>query len=131
MSANLLEEHAKSKEGLPSTWRAFRWECLPHDGTHEPIYYALTGAVCEAVIQRGKNKGRAAWAKRDKRTQRTVNISVHEHREWLAAWEQRTGKCSECIGSGKTLASAGINGVTYRECHKCHGTGHKPSSTPK
>jgi hypothetical protein len=77
----------------------------------------------------GKNKGYPNWQKRDKTTEKTFIVSVKDHEKWCGAWQKKTNKCAECVGTGKTIASCGANGTTYRECFKCKGTG-TPNLTP-
>jgi DnaJ-class molecular chaperone len=45
---------------------------------------------------------------------------VNQARIW---WENETGLCSHCGGSGQQVRSTGIHGTTYRECGACEGTG--------
>lgn len=40
------------------------------------------------------------------------------------AYEERTGRCGECLGVGQIIAGVSReNGASYRECPKCKGTG--------
>jgi len=45
---------------------------------------------------------------------------VNQARIW---WENETGLCSHCGGSGQQVRSTGIHGTTYRKCGACEGTG--------
>lgn len=118
----LIEEHAREKCGAGETWRMFRWECFPHGG--EPIYQSVTGAVCEHHFLRGPRKGQTNWQKRDARTEQTVNITVVDHDKWVKDWQSRTGKCSECVGTGEVFKRWSLKtGTEFSQCHKCKGTG--------
>lgn len=113
----LLETHARELAGASEKWSAYEYQCLPPGG--ETKCYRLKGAVAPL-----KKSGKAHdWRKKDKATVKEVWITVVEHQEWLKAWEKKTGKCTNCEGEGKTLASASIHGCTYRECSQCKGTG--------
>ena len=117
--ATLLDEHAREKGGHPADWHVFRYECQPPGG--ETIFYALTGMVAPP-LSRGPMKGRPNWKRGDRDTEAKVYIKVEEHREWLAAWEARTGLCSECAGAGEEMASwSRDNGTVMRPCRKCKG----------
>ena len=117
----LMETHAREKANMQPEWRAYKWKCYPQDAS-ETIYYEITG-ITAPLKTKGVNKGRPNWDKGDKTTLRIVNILVDEHDNWVNEWEKRTGKCSECTGSGKTIKSSGIEGTTYRTCKRCNGTG--------
>jgi DnaJ-class molecular chaperone len=52
-----------------------------------------------------------------------VVITVDEVRQTRIRWENETGMCSHCGGSGQQVKSTGISGTTYRECISCDGTG--------
>lgn len=124
---DLFCEHAKEKANAPHNWDVFSWACHPTDGT-EVIYYQIKGAVCEAVKTRGPNKGQKDWSKRDRSTERTVNITVREHSEWKQQWSARTGKCNRCTGTGETLLRMSVDdGALYKPCPKCLGTGTNES----
>jgi hypothetical protein len=115
---DLYTEHAKEKCNLPNRWRAYKWECFPK--REDTIYVAITGAVCEHL----KPNGETNWKKRDKATERTVNLVLVEHESWKRGWEQKNSMCSDCIGSGQVMASWSVKeGLKTRPCRKCSGTG--------
>lgn len=110
--------------GVPANWRWFSVEWIglkPHD------VLLLKGAVPGAVFTRGKNKGKPNPAKyTDKRE---LIITRSDLSATKARWEAETGKCSNCYGEGKTVASAHADGTrTYRGCNRCHETGLTPST---
>lgn len=122
---DLYCEHAKEKANLPSNWHIFKWECFPHGGD-ETIYVAVTGAVCEH-FKTVENTQVRDWKRRDKNTERTVNLPCAEHEAWKSQWEVRTNKCSRCTGTGEVLQSWSVrDGAKTRVCPKCNGT-----KTPK
>lgn len=119
---DLYQVHAIEKERLPSNWRVFRWEAFPKSGRGDCIYIAVTGAVCEYQYLKGKRKGHTNWHKRDAKTEVTVNLPVADHNAWKLEWEKRTGKCSNCTGTGEVMESWNVNtGTKYRTCPKCKG----------
>lgn len=120
---DLYCEHAKEKGKLPANWRVYQWSCMPKDGS-EVMYYAISGAVCEAVKKRGKHKGWPDWTKCDRSTEKTINLGVAEHANWKQEWSKRTGKCLRCTGTGRVLVSVHVtHGAKYRPCPDCNATG--------
>lgn len=112
----MLPEHAREKAGMPPEWHWFNMRCMPP--SNEPvIYFEITGAVAP-MKTRGKDAGRAHnWRKLDKSTLRTVCITPKEHDDWKRAWEKKTGKCSECQGTGQIMAGwSKVYGTKYRPC---------------
>ena len=73
------------------------------------------------TYSRGPRKGRPKWP-RLAELQRVV-ITMDEVRQARIRWENETGLCSHCGGSGQQVKSTGISGTTYRECISCDGTG--------
>lgn len=119
---DLLEECAREKVGMGADWKIFRMECLPHHPQPTELVSAV-GAVVP-LATRGKRKGRPDWNKMDKSTVRTAYITLKEHAEWIGQWEKRTGKCSQCEGSGQEFAGCSVERGTWtRPCAKCGATG--------
>lgn len=114
--------HSRERFKLSDTWNIYHWEVFPK-GQDRYIYYQFTGMV--APPKKGK-PGQYAWRRGDKSTERTVVITIDEHKAWLIEWERKTGKCHECQGSKEVMASCGVNGITYRTCPRCKGTGEPP-----
>lgn len=115
----LLEVHAREKAHMTENWEVFRYECFPHMGKESTRYFELEGAVAPR-----KGNGRPNWKKRDRATQKIIVITIEEHDIWKKEWEIKTGKCSECEGKGEVLESISVyDGVKYRNCNKCLGTG--------
>ena len=86
-------------------------------------YFEVTGAVYETEFKRGPRKGEINFQKPEPGTECTVVLPKIEYQEWLEKWELDTGFCSQCSGSGFTLASGGASGTFYRKCNKCGGSG--------
>lgn len=118
--------HAREKFNLPVDWQIYRWEAKSHDT--KDAYLIVTGAVCTEVYKSGKYKGTKNWDKRDRSTEAVVSLRLDEHRDWLLQWERRTGKCSECCGSGQSWRGwHHIKGNTFKPCKRCDATGRAPS----
>lgn len=124
---NLYEEHAREKAGMPPEWQLFRWECFPK--TADPgefLYVEVTGAVALQKFTKGRRKGQPNWGKSSSR--KLVVLPCADHEQWCAAWEQSTGKCQECVGTGEVFAGWSVDsGVRFRPCRKCTATGKAPS----
>jgi hypothetical protein len=116
-------EHCKAlRPTLPLDWKAFRFICVHESGDQRGpvIGISVTGAECTATHSDGSTN----WDERGPAT--TVVLDINAHKQFKLDWEQRTGNCYECQGSGQTMASCGINGTTYRTCVRCSGSGKKP-----
>ena len=120
MRMNLLSEHARELLKAAPEWEAYSIELLPH-APQKATVIRVQGVVAPLM-----SNGRRNWRKGDKSTRAETYIPIADHMAWLRAWEQRTGKCWECEGTGRTLKSAGPAGTFYRPCAKCAGTG-KPT----
>jgi hypothetical protein len=100
----------------------FRWEVLPHRG--EAFYFELTGCFPPPVVKCGPNAGHPNWKRRDRSTEKVIRFSLSDHAAWICSWEQATGKCSECVGTGSVFASwSRDTGTCERPCKRCRGTG--------
>lgn len=97
----------------------------------EPWFYqAVEGGLIikggvPTLVTRGKTKGRRRWNTKESQT---VVVSDDDLTQEKARYEDETGKCAECYGEGKTIASASADGSrTYRNCKKCNATGAVPN----
>ena len=107
---------ARHVHGLPNDWQPRTYSALDRC-----LGYELRGSVPIGTYSRGPRKGRPKWP-RLAELQRVV-ITMDEVRQARIRWENETGLCSHCGGSGQQVKSTGISGTTYRECISCDGTG--------
>ncbi len=118
----LLEEHARELANGAPEWGFYRIECL-RDNDRELIAAKIVGAVAPPKT-RGKYKGQPNWRKMDKTTRRTVYITPVQNDVWCKLWEEKTGKCRECTGSGETFSGWSVrDGTRTRVCSRCGGNG--------
>ena len=107
---------ARRVHNLPDDWTPRIYGCLDRS-----LGFYLRGAVPIGTYSRGPRKGRPKFPPLGK-LERFV-ITAEEVQRTRIEWENETGLCSHCGGSGQQVASTGINGTTYRECVACDGTG--------
>ena len=107
---------ARRVHGLPDDWQPRIYGCLDRG-----LGFYLRGAVPIGTISRGPRKGRLKWPPLGQ-LQKVV-ITPDEVRQTRIQWENETGLCSYCGGSGQQVKSVGINGTTYRTCISCDGSG--------
>ena len=121
MNLRIIEAHLRKQNGLPDDFHFYHWECFPH-GRQITLYIELTGCRCP-LKTRGEWKGRPNFKKRERGSDQKFTVLTSEIEQIESDYEQETGKCRQCEGVGKTVASFGISGTTYRECSRCKGTG--------
>lgn len=128
---DLYTLHAREILGMPDTWQAYRWECLPKpkpDQPHQVHTYKIVGAVAP-LLTKGARVGTPNWKQLDKATEREAYFTPAQHDAWCAAWEHHTGQCRTCTGDGTVLVSWSVTqGQTTRACPRCHGTGQAAPS---
>ena len=107
---------ARRVHNLPDDWTPRIYGCLDRN-----LGFYLRGAVPIGTYSRGPRKGRPKFPPLGK-LERVV-ITAEEVQRTRIKWENETGLCSHCGGSGQQVKSTGINGTTYRECVACDGTG--------
>jgi hypothetical protein len=112
---------ARKVHNLPDEWQPRIYGCLDRGLTAEHSGFYLRGAVPIGTYSRGPRKGRPKWPPLGQ-LQRVV-ITADEVKQARIQWENETGLCSHCGGSGQQVKSVGIDGTTYRECGACGGTG--------
>lgn len=110
-----IHEALRRKHGLPEDFCFFRWEVIEGG-------LLIEGGVFPAV-KTGPRKGLPNYRKGS--GMRKFLVSDEEGKAMEAEYEAATGKCVDCRGTGKTVASIGVNGTTYRECRRCGGSGRK------
>ena len=120
MLMTLEDLHARQKIAMPEEWHPFRYEAI------DPDVMMITGMVAPPLL-RGKYKGRPNFRKGDRTTQRKVAFTLDEHYRFQLRWEAEHAKCANCLGHGKTVKSAHVDGSrTYRTCDRCNGSGSPP-----
>ena len=108
---------ARKVHNLPDNWEPVVYGCLDRG-----LGYYLIGAVPVGTFSRGSRKGRPKFPPKNQ-LQRVV-ITAAEKKQAQMEWENTTGLCSCCGGSGKQVKSISITeGATYRDCVACNGTG--------
>lgn len=107
---------ARHVHGLPHDWLPRIYSALDRG-----LGFELRGSVPIGTYSRGPRKGRPKWP-RLAELQRVV-VTADEVRQARIQWENETGMCSHCGGSGQQVQSIGISGTTYRQCIACDGTG--------
>lgn len=128
MILKIVEEHLRKQHGLPEDFHFFRWACFPQGiGMDQPVlYYELEGGRCP-LLTRGENRGSPNWRKLWEK--RKFVVKTEEADAWADAWERQTGKCARCHGSGQVTKSVNREGVVYRACPDCSGTGLSQNAT--
>lgn len=114
---DFINETAKRCHGKPDDWR---WYSL--DAHNKPPgFFEVIGSVPVGKYRSGKRKGRPKW---DRKIAETVWMKWDDLKETKRLWGIETGKCPECLGTGKQVKSVSVvDGTTYRPCGDCDGTG--------
>lgn len=131
MQINLYTEHARELLKMPQAWEAYSFEVMPEEFHMHSLaalppgsVICITGAVMP-LITRGEHEGHPNWRKRDRSTDRKAYFTFAEHEAWKLAWEEKTGKCSHCVGEGRTVTRFSATAVTHQGCTRCGGTGKR------
>jgi hypothetical protein len=83
----------------------------------------VTGAVYPAIT-RGPRKGQPNFRKPQPGTEQTLCAVLADMDAWQDDWEQSTGKCKTCIGSGQEWRGwSAEHGDRFATCHRCDGSG--------
>lgn len=123
MKLSVIERRLRAGHSLPQSFLFYKWECFP-DGRNT-IYVQFTGAVVEHVYKSGPRKGKPNFNKATQ--QQEFHVTVEQGLNWEQEYEQETGNCVQCEGTGQTIKSVGKDGATNRPCSRCAGSGQKPS----
>lgn len=77
---------------------------------------------CERkIISRGKNKDKFKY---DKKNVRRVIVTAEEIAAIEKEYQENTGLCVRCLGSGQVFASWSVDdGKKYKPCKICSGSG--------
>jgi len=116
---SLIPHHLSSvairKRGVPG-WEPYRWAVVGSDTV------AVTGGI-PRLLTRGPRKGQKTW---DGPGQ-TEYVTRAEQDAEFVRYENDTGRCGECFGSGEKLKSwHHIDGATYMPCPRCNGSKEAP-----
>ena len=101
------------------------WRWCELDGHDKPEDFILVrGAIPVGEYKSGKKKGRTKWPKE----LQTIWLRRREMDQVACDWEQETGKCHRCDGSGQECCGWSVkDGKSYRQCSRCGGVG-KPET---
>ena len=127
---NLVAEYLRERDGLPSDWVYVTMKVLDHVGKNPKDWQFVQyeGAVYPHLITRGPRKGQPNFRKPEPGTQRVCVVDQHAFDAWIPSWEERTGKCSKCDGSGQAWAGwSAASGTKFRPCPRCNETGKPPA----
>lgn len=115
-------EYVREVMHLPSGWRISSWRAVSGGVDVE-------GACYPKVKTRGKYKGETDWRVTTPGTSIKMTVLAARFAEWSAAWENRTGLCSKCSGSGEVFASwHHEHGTKMKTCFRCGGSGIRPTA---
>jgi len=121
----LLDEHARELVRGAPDWHAYRWELIGGTATEPAKLIRVDGAVAPPLT-RGADAGTPDWSRIDRETVRTAYFTPAEHQDWCRRWEENTGKCAHCVGTGLILVAwthSQPPEAVYRPCSNCQGTG--------
>ena len=104
--------------GMPEGWT---WRVL--DGYKKPPGYTeVKGAAPIGKYTRGPRKGEPKWPKAE--VYDILWIKDSEFDETKRLWEEETGKCSTCYGTGQEhVGWSKAEGSKHKPCEKCNATG--------
>lgn len=112
---------ARHRHGLPPTWQWRQIESL--DGG----FIQLSGSIPIGNYQSGPRKGRPKFPA--KSIYQRVIITRDDVADARRRWEDETGLCSWCGGTGQEIAgTSAATGTKYRTCRACGGTGKAKTS---
>lgn len=121
---NWYETIARQKLGMPPEWRMSRWEA--HGQLEDPMIEVQGGVY--PPIARGPNKGKPNWRKPVLGTKLATWISPAEERAFKQKWQEQSGKCWVCYGTGEQWAGwHHQEGHSYKPCRTCCATGKPPA----
>jgi hypothetical protein len=115
-------EFCKERYGCAPEWQVARWEAKGDiSNPNAPGNFVLvTGAVYPDRITKGKGKGRINYKVKQPGTEREFPILDCDLKQFKLEWQERTGKCHTCYGTGLQWDGWDhIKGSSYRACSKC------------
>lgn len=111
INAAHLESAARRKLGASADWKAYRYEVISD--------CVLVAGMVPAGYTK---KGRPKWKGQGQRTVLTPGEIEAE----VARYEETTGNCSKCIGTGQVFKSwSQAEGLKTVDCPACGATGKK------
>jgi hypothetical protein len=113
---DLFNLTARRVHDMPEGWRWFSLDSYnkPED------FIEVKGAIPCGVITRGPRKGSPKWPKEYD----TLWIRRRDMDRVALEWEQETGKCYKCEGTGQEFAGWSTDkGSRTRECSRCTASG--------
>lgn len=120
------EQFLIERMGLPPEWQAYQWEALGEPGNATGV--RLSGGVFRHTIQRGPRKGRTDYGKPEPFSEVTATVSLVEYETWQRKWQNETGLCFECEGTGVVFAGWDHKkGTRHRGCGACGASGNAPA----
>lgn len=109
---NGYELAARAILGKDDRWEVYAWEVVG------PDCVKVTGGVVSRVTK----SGRRQWSGKGD----VVVVSDATRDKALRAWEESTGSCSTCGGSGREYTGWSRDlGYRYRTCTRCDGNGKR------
>jgi len=120
MNLDTIEERLRTDYELPGDFVFWKWRCFPETG--RTIYVEFTGGRCP-LVKRGRRAGKPNYLRASDR--RVFNVPVQEADQWEREYEEATGSCRHCRGSGQRLSRIDLvkHATEYRECYDCRGSG--------
>lgn len=116
------DQAVKEIYSLPAEWESVRWQRKGHEPND---FVEVEGGVFREKIQRGARKGKTDYKKPEPGTSATLSLSRKAWDAWKQAWEQATGLCSRCSGSGWAVTGwHHQKGTASRKCTACDGNGN-------
>lgn len=110
-----VERVGMRKLGDPEGFAFFKFTALA-DGT-----ILMVGGKYR-LLKSGKRKGERTW--NGCGGEQTIAVAPSEVKQEEERYSAETGKCSRCLGEGKTFASwSATDGVKHRACSACSGSG--------
>lgn len=119
MSFDLAEWWLKYRGLIIQTAKVTGMQCMPEYG--EPIYIEIASVESVPNFTRGPRKGKPNYSNAKGKQRHAVQIDQIE--QIRGTYELSTGKCVDCFGSGKTIASISSGSATYKPCMRCSGSG--------
>lgn len=110
----MLEEYAREKLGKTQKWEQYNWRVLGDDDFR---YAVIEGCIPDVDLL-----GEQDWSRRVDHG--VIAVTMVDLVAWMKAWQERTGLCAECHGTGEVFASWDYEaGTEMKVCEVCQGTG--------